>query len=142
MWLQKTILLQPRQRGVHSITKEIIQKLPELGIIKIGILHIFISHTSASLALNEDADPDVRHDLEYWLDDLVRENQACFKHTAEGPDDMPAHIKSVVTGSFLQLPVTNGSLALGTWQGIYLCEHRNHSFGRNLVLTLNGEPRE
>lgn len=139
MWYQTEISLKSRPRGFHLITHDIVSALPELKQVKVGLLHIFIKHTSASLSINENADPTVRIDFESYFNRLVPENLPYFEHTLEGPDDMPAHIKSSLLGNSLQIPVTNGRLNLGTWQGIYLSEHRNLGGGRKLVLTLNGE---
>lgn len=139
MWIQKKLLLPPRPRGFHVITNEVLSELPEIKEINIGILHIFIQHTSASIAINENADPSVRSDFEAHFNQMVPENQPYYRHTLEGPDDMPSHIKAALLGSELTIPIENGQLALGTWQGIYLCEHRNHGGSRNLVLTIQGE---
>ena len=138
MWTQKTIQLRARARGFHLITREIEQALPELADLSVGLLHVFIQHTSASLTINENADPTVRVDFEEVFSRLVPENQPYYKHNDEGPDDLPAHIKSSLLGPSLTIPVTNGKLALGTWQGIYLCEHRDYGGSRRLVLTLQG----
>ena len=138
MWTQKTIQLKARARGFHLITSEIEQALPELADLSVGLLHVFIQHTSASLTINENADPTVRVDFEEVFSRLVPENQPYYKHNDEGPDDLPAHIKSSLLGPSLTIPVTNGRLALGTWQGIYLCEHRDYGGSRRLVLTLQG----
>ena len=137
-WSQKTIRIGPYPRGFHLITREVISAVPELQDVRIGILQVFLQHTSASLTINENADPDVRTDMETALNRLVPENQP-FVHTIEGPDDMPAHIKSSLLGASLMIPVSAGALALGTWQGIYLCEHRNDATPRTLVLTLQGD---
>lgn len=137
-WTQKELTLRPRPRGFHIITHEVVQALPEIGTIDTGLLHIFILHTSASLAINENASPDVRGDLERHFNRTVPENAPDYRHTLEGPDDMPAHIKAVLLGSSLTIPVSRGRLRLGTWQGIYLCEHRNQGGARRLVLTLHG----
>ena len=139
MWIQKTISLSPHPRGFHLITNEIVESIPEMSQIKTGLLHLFIKHTSASLTINEDADPTVRTDFESHFNHLVPENQPYYKHTLEGPDDMPAHLKASLLGSSVSIPITKGKLALGTWQGIYLCEHRNHGGNRNLVVTIQGE---
>ena len=139
MWTQKTIQLKARARGFHLITRDIEQALPELADVSVGLLHVFIQHTSASLTINENADPTVRVDFEEVFSRLVPENQPYYKHNDEGPDDLPAHIKSSLLGPSLTIPVTNGRLALGTWQGIYLCEHRDYGGSRRLVLTLQGE---
>jgi secondary thiamine-phosphate synthase enzyme len=137
-WSQHKIALDARPRGVHLVTSEIAGKVPELRRLRIGLAHIFIRHTSASLTLNENASPDVRRDFETWLNAYVPEDFA-WTHTLEGPDDMPAHIKAALMGSSLTLPIAGGRLALGTWQGIYLCEHRDRGGPRSLLVTLNGE---
>jgi len=137
-WSQKTIRIGPYRRGFHLITREVISAIPELQDVRIGILQVFLQHTSASLTINENADPDVRADMETALNRLVPEDQP-FVHTVEGPDDMPAHVKSSLLGASLMIPVSAGALALGTWQGIYLCEHRNDATPRTLVLTLQGD---
>jgi secondary thiamine-phosphate synthase enzyme len=139
MWLQKEIKLKPKQRGFHLITDEILSQFPELVKIKIGLAHIFIKHTSASLTINENADPDVRTDMEAYFNKTVPENATYFKHTSEGLDDMTSHIKSSILGSSITVSITNGKLNLGTWQGIYLCEHRNNSYPRKIVITVYGE---
>ena len=139
MWIQKTISLSPHPRGFHLITNEIVESVPEMSQIKTGLLHLFIKHTSASLTINEDADPTVRTDFESHFNHLVPENQPYYKHTLEGPDDMPAHLKASLLGSSVSIPITKGKLALGTWQGIYLCEHRNHGGNRTLVATIQGK---
>ena len=139
MWIQKEISLNPKPRGFHLITNEIIQNIQEIGDISIGTMEIFIKHTSASLTINEDADPIVRDDFESHFNQIVPENAPYYKHTIEGPDDMPAHLKSSILGSSVTIPITNGTLNLGTWQGIYLCEHRNHGGSRSVVLTLTGK---
>ena len=136
---QKEIRLQSRSRGFHLITQEIERNLDDLKNIKVGQLQVFIKHTSASLTINENADPTVREDFRSHFDEMVPENQEYYRHTTEGSDDMPAHIKSSLTGPSLQIPITNGSLNMGTWQGIYLCEHRNSGGSRKLVLTIYGE---
>jgi secondary thiamine-phosphate synthase enzyme len=137
-WTQKIVSLPARRRGFHLITSEIVDALPELARIKTGLLHVFIQHTSASLTITENADADVRTDMEMALNEIAPEDLP-YIHTIEGPDDMPAHVKSSLMGSSVSIPVTNGRLALGTWQGICLCEHRNRASSRNLVLTLWGE---
>jgi secondary thiamine-phosphate synthase enzyme len=139
MWQQRLIQLEPRPRGFHLVTREVLGELPELGSIRIGLLHLLIQHTSASLTLNENASPDVRRDFESWFDRAVPERAPYWSHTLEGDDDMPAHIKSSLLGPSLTLPVSDGRLALGTWQGIYLCEHRNRAHQRSLVATLWGD---
>ena len=138
-WYQKIIRLSPRSRGFHVVTSEIVSQLPELGDISIGLAHFFIQHTSASLSINENVSPDVRSDMESHFNHMVPENAPYFTHIYEGSDDMPAHIKASILGSGLVIPITNGSLNLGTWQGIYLCEHRNRASGRRIVATLFGE---
>ena len=138
-WIQKEITLPPHPRGYHIITHLIKDKLDVLNNINVGIAHIFIKHTSASLTINEDADPTVRTDFETHFNEMVPENQPYYKHTMEGSDDMPAHLKSSILGSSIQIPITNGSLNLGIWQGIYLCEHRNNGGSRTLFLTAWGE---
>jgi len=138
MWLSRDLTLDPRPRGVHLVTGEVASAVPELRSLRTGLLHIHIAHTSASLTLNENASPDVRRDLETWMDAVIPERFA-WTHTLEGPDDMPAHVKASLMGPSLTLPVRDGRLALGTWQGIYLCEHRDRGGARRLVLTLNGE---
>jgi len=137
-WLQRTVELPKRARGFHLITQHILEALPELAEYRVGILHIFIQHTSASLTINENADPDVRDDLEATISTVVPENYP-YQHTIEGPDDMPAHVKASLLGSSLSVPIRDGQLALGTWQGVYLCEHRNNPHRRRLVLTIFGE---
>ncbi len=139
MWKQKTISITPKPRGIHLITAEALAQLPELAGYRVGLAHFFIRHTSASLGVNENADPDVRSDLESWLDTTVPEHAPYFRHTLEGPDDMPAHIKSALLGSSVTLPITDGRLQLGTWQGLYLGEHRTHGGSRRIVVTLQGE---
>lgn len=141
MWIQKEITLSQKPRGFHLITGEILKQLPEIKNISVGLLNIFIKHTSASLTINENADPDVRVDLESYFNRLAPENASYYSHTSEGADDMPAHIKSSLLGNSITVPIKNGMLNLGTWQGIYLCEHRNHGGSRKLVLTLNGDER-
>ena len=140
-WLQRPLRLPPHPRGFHLITRQVVEALPEIANFRLGTLHVFIQHTSASLSINENADPDVPYDLERSLNALASEDFP-YRHTCEGPDDMPAHVKSSLLGSSVWVPVTDGRLALGTWQGIYLCEHRNRGGARNLVLTLNGEMRD
>jgi secondary thiamine-phosphate synthase enzyme len=141
MWTQREIVLAARPRGFHLVTREVLDELPELRDVRVGLLHLLISHTSASLTLNENASPDVRRDFETWFGDAVPEGYEGWTHTLEGPDDMPAHIKASLLGPSLTLPVAGGRLALGTWQGIYLCEHRNRGGARSLVATLNGQSR-
>jgi secondary thiamine-phosphate synthase enzyme len=137
-WIQRSIELCARPQGFHLITREVVAALPELAHIGNGLLHVFIQHTSASLTINENADPDVPADLESSFSAIVPENFP-YRHTSEGPDDMPAHVKASLLGSSVTIPVANGSLCLGTWQGIYLCEHRRRGGGRRIVLTLYGE---
>ncbi|MFD1096577.1 secondary thiamine-phosphate synthase enzyme YjbQ [Salegentibacter chungangensis] len=136
---QQEVKLRARNRGFHLVTDEVLEGIPEITKIKTGFLQVFIKHTSAGLTINENADPTVREDFESHMNKMVPENQPYYKHTLEGPDDMPAHIKASLMGTSLNIPVTNGSLNLGTWQGIYLCEARNHGGARKLVLTLYGE---
>ncbi len=140
-WLQREIWLDPFPRGCHLVTQCIVEALPEVARVRIGLLHVFIRHTSASLSINEDADPDVPADLDRVLGTLAPEDFA-YRHTCEGPDDMPAHVKSSLLGSSLTIPIYEGRLRLGTWQGIYLCEHRRRASGRTLVLTVQGDFRE
>jgi secondary thiamine-phosphate synthase enzyme len=139
-WLQKQITLTPRSRGFHLITKEILESLPEIANVQVGLIHVFIRHTSASLTINENADSDVRRDLESSLNTLAPEDFP-YVHTLEGPDDMSAHVKASLMGSSVTIPIADGRLLLGTWQGVYLCEHRNQAAGRSIVLTLWGEQR-
>ncbi len=134
-WRQKQLVLQPRSRGFHLITAEVLAALPELATTKVGVLHVFIQHTSASLTINENADRDVRRDLERVFSSIAPEDFP-YDHTLEGPDDMPAHVKAALLGSSVSIPVRDGRLLLGTWQGIYLCEHRNAGGPRTLVITL------
>ena len=137
-WQQRELTLRPRRRGLHIITDEVASALADLKPVRVGLLHVFIQHTSASLTINENADSDVLRDMEAVLDDLVPEDFP-YQHTMEGPDDMPAHVKASLMGSSLTIPIRDGQLALGTWQGIYLCEHRNHASARRLTLTVHGE---
>jgi secondary thiamine-phosphate synthase enzyme len=141
MWHQTTIRLHSRPRGFHLVTRDVLAALPELGEVQVGLLHLFLQHTSASLAVNENADPDVRADLERWADRAVPEGAPYFEHTAEGADDMPAHVKGALFGPSITIPVREGRLVLGTWQGIYLGEHRDHGGSRSVVATLWGQPR-
>jgi secondary thiamine-phosphate synthase enzyme len=141
VWIQETIELRPRARGFHLVTSEIVDAVPDLGRIEVGIATVFMQHTSASLTLNENASPDVRRDFAAWFDRAVPDAADYFSHILEGPDDMPAHVKTSLTGSSLTIPVSRGSLALGTWQGIYLCEHRDNGGARRLVFTAFGEER-
>jgi secondary thiamine-phosphate synthase enzyme len=138
-WFQKQISLNARKRGFHLVTPEILSLLPEITSVRRGILHLFIQHTSASLTINENADPSVRSDLERHFNEIAPENAPYYTHDTEGPDDMPAHIKTSLLGSSLTIPVTDGSLNLGTWQGIYLCEHRDRGGSRNIIATIWGE---
>ena len=137
-WYQETLRLMPYPRGFHLVTREIVAVLPQLARIQVGLLHVFIQHTSASLTINENADPDVPEDLERSFNALAPEDFP-YLHTCEGPDDMPAHVKAAMLGNSVVVPVREGRLCLGTWQGIYLCEHRNRAGSRSLVLTLQGE---
>jgi secondary thiamine-phosphate synthase enzyme len=139
MWVQREITLREQPRGFHLITRAVLEALPEVGQLRAGLLHVFIRHTSASLTLNENASPDVRDDFEAYFNEAVPEDAPYWTHTIEGADDMPAHIKASILGPSLTLPVSNGRLALGTWQGIYLCEHRDRGGPRSLILTLSGE---
>ncbi len=138
-WFQKQIELKPRTRGFHLITQEVLKELPEIQNIKIGLAHLLLKHTSASLTLNENFDPDVRDDMERYFNNSVKENEPYFLHTSEGADDMPAHIKSSLLGNSLTIPISRGNFNLGTWQGIYLCEHRNHGGKRKLLITVQGD---
>lgn len=138
-WIQKELRLEPRARGFHLITREVENALPELRQFRIGLLHLFTKHTSASLSLNENASPDVRRDLEVFFNRLVPDGSMYFEHQIEGPDDMPAHVKASLLGSSVTMPIRDGCLALGTWQGIYLCEHRDSGGSRKLVATVFGE---
>ncbi len=140
MWIQRQIALRPRPRGFHLVGDQITSEMPEIGRLEMGLLHLLIQHTSASLALSENASPEVRADFETWFSDAVREDTSYWRHSLEGPDDMPAHVKSVLIGPSLTIPVSGGSPALGTWQGIYLCEHRDRPTPRRVVATLHGSP--
>jgi secondary thiamine-phosphate synthase enzyme len=140
MWAQRAITFDPRPRGFHLVTREVLSALPELAEMQVGMLTLLIQHTSASLALSENASPDVRRDFETWFNEAVPEGAGYWTHTLEGADDMPAHIKAALLGSTLTLPVNGGRLALGTWQGIYLCEHRDRGGPRTVVATAWGEP--
>ncbi len=142
MWIQRRIDFAPRPRGFHLITREVIEALPELRALRVGLLNLLIAHTSASLAAGEDASPQVREDLERWFSAAVPERSPLWTHTLEGSDDMPAHVKSALLGPSLTLPLSAGRLALGTWQGIYLCEHRDHGGPRSVVATAWGERAE
>ncbi len=139
IWMQKEIELRPRTRGFHLITGEILQQVAEVHEYEVGLVHIFIKHTSASLSLNENADPTVRQDMESHFNQMVPENAPYYVHTYEGADDMPAHIKAALLGSSVTVPISDGQLNLGTWQGIYLCEHRNRARSRRLVVTIVGQ---
>lgn len=139
MWHQKEITIGAKSRGFHIITDEVVNQLPKLKEINTGIAHIFIKHTSASLTINENADPSVRRDFASHFKRMVPEDMSLYEHTLEGPDDMTSHIKSSLLGHSVSIPITDGALNLGTWQGIYLCEHRNNGGQRKLVITLNGE---
>lgn len=138
MWIQKEIGLKPKERGFHLVTCEILGELPEIGNFRVGMMNLFILHTSASLTLNENADPDVRRDFETCFDRIIPE-EGGYLHSDEGMDDLPAHVKSSLLGSSVDIPISNGRLRLGAWQGIYLCEHRNHGGSRRIVVTLQGE---
>ncbi|XP_030240493.1 uncharacterized protein LOC108658106 [Drosophila navojoa] len=140
-WFQRKINLRPQHRGVHLVTEEILRQMPELMQFSVGLCHMQILHTSASLALNESWDPDVRDDMEMMLNKIVPEGLP-YRHSCEGPDDMPAHVKACFLGSSLTIPITDGKLSLGTWQGVWLCEHRDQAGSRKLVITLTGCPRE
>ena len=139
MWEQKRVRLKAKSRGFHLVTREVVQQLPELSKFRVGLAHLFIKHTSASITLNENADPSVRSDMEAHFNHFVPENQDYYRHTFEGSDDMPAHIKSSTVGSSISIPISGGSLALGTWQGIYLGEHRDCGGSRQIVVTLQGD---
>jgi secondary thiamine-phosphate synthase enzyme len=141
VWIQQQIELRARPRGFHLVTSEIVDAVPDLERLEVGIATLFIQHTSASLTVNENASPDVRRDFSAWFDRAVPDGADYFAHTLEGPDDMPAHIKTSLTGSSLTIPVSHGALALGTWQGIYLCEHRENGGPRRVVFTAFGEER-
>lgn len=139
MWIQKTLILNPRPRGFHLVTREITEQLPELGAVRVGLAHFFLQHTSASLTVNENADPDVRRDMDRQFQELVPDGAPFYTHVMEGDDDMPAHVKSSLLGVSLLLPIAQGRLKLGTWQGIYLGEHRERGGSRQIVVTVNGE---
>ncbi len=139
MWRQKVLHLQARPRGLHLVTEEIVRQLPELSQIQVGLLHVFLRHTSASLTLNENADPSVRTDFEYCLNRLVPEGDRAYAHITEGADDLPAHLKSSLLGQAVTIPITNGTLNLGVWQGVYLGEHRDQGGCRSVVVTIQGE---
>ena len=138
-WFQKTISLPAKARGFHLVSSEVIQALPEISQFQLGIAHLFIRHTSASITINENADPSVRTDFESHFNKMVPENAPYYIHTYEGSDDMPAHLKSSILGSSITIPITNGKFNMGTWQGIYLCEHRDYAGSRKITITLNGE---
>ena len=138
MWIQKEIDLEPRSRGFHIITDEVLCQFSEIQSIDIGLMNIFIKHSSASITINESADPTVRQDFEAYFSKAVPENEPYYKHTLEGPDDLPAHLKASILGSSLSIPISHGKLNLGIWQGIYLCEHRKYGGSRSLVITVNG----
>jgi len=139
MWMQKNISIKSISRGFHIITDQVTDQIPEIKTIKIGVLHLFIKHTSASLTINENADKTVRNDFEEHFNEMVPESQSYYQHKNEGPDDMPAHLKASILGSSISIPISNGHLNMGTWQGIYLCEHRNNAFQRKMVATIQGE---
>jgi len=139
MWIQKQIILKPHSRGFHLITADVLSRLPELKNINIGLLNVFLQHTSASLSINENADPTVRQDFENHFNRTVPEDHSSYLHRDEGPDDLPAHIKASLLGCSLNIPVSSGRLGMGIWQGIYLCEHRNHAGARHILATLQGE---
>ncbi|MDD5413014.1 MAG: secondary thiamine-phosphate synthase enzyme YjbQ [Methylobacter sp.] len=139
MWFQKEIRLKARNRGFHLVTEDILRQLPEVEKVSVGILNVFIKHTSASLTVNENADPTVRQDFESFFSRAVPEDEPYYKHRYEGSDDLPSHLKGSILGCSLNIPITDGQLNLGIWQGIYLCEHRNYGGSRELVLTLQGE---
>jgi len=138
-WIQRRLTLAPKPRGFHLVTEEVLDELPEIRDVQVGILHVFLQHTSASLTINENAAPAVRSDMERHFNEMVPENQPYYQHTVEGPDDMPAHIKASMLDTSLSVPVRNGEPGFGTWQGIYLNEHRNNGGARSLLLTLRGE---
>ncbi|WP_102798790.1 secondary thiamine-phosphate synthase enzyme YjbQ [Bowmanella denitrificans] len=138
-WHQQNIKLRPKPRGFHLVTSEVLEQLTIVRHCQIGLLHLFIQHTSASLTVNENADPTVRDDFERHFNQMVPENAPYYEHTYEGADDMPAHLKASILGTSLSLPISNGRLALGTWQGIYLCEHRNQGGSRRLLATIQGQ---
>ena len=140
-WIQRRITLAARPRGFHLVTDEIIRQVPELQTFTVGVAHVFIQHTSASLTINENASPDVRSDFEQHFNRMVPENAPYYRHTLEGPDDMPAHLKASLLGFSVSIPVADGRLVLGTWQGLYLGEHRNHGGPRRVVVTIHGETR-
>ncbi len=139
MWQQRTVSLRPRSRGFHLVTDELLAALPELAQLRVGLLHLWLQHTSASLSVNENADPAVRRDFERFFNRLVPQGEGGYEHDDEGPDDLPAHFKASLLGCQLQLPIQNGRLALGSWQGIYLGEHRDHGGARRVLATWHGE---
>lgn len=139
MWIQKEITIKAKSRGFHLITDELLAQLPELRKLNIGLMNLFIKHTSASLTINENADPSVRTDMEAHFNVIAPENASYYEHIYEGPDDMPAHIKASLLGASQSLPISNGKLNIGIWQGVYLCEHRDHGGPRKIVVTLQGE---
>lgn len=139
MWQQRTVSLRPRSRGFHLVTDELLAALPELAQLRVGLLHLWLQHTSASLSVNENADPAVRRDFERFFNHLVPQGEGGYEHDDEGPDDLPAHFKASLLGCQLQLPIQNGRLALGSWQGIYLGEHRDHGGARRVLATWHGE---
>jgi secondary thiamine-phosphate synthase enzyme len=139
MWVQRAVTLEARPRGFHLVTREIVEAVPELGDLRVGMVQVFIRHTSASLTLNENASPDVRRDFESWFNEAVPARAPYWTHTLEGDDDMPAHLKASLLGPSVTIPVADGRLRLGTWQGIYLCEHRDRGGPRSLVVTAWGE---
>ena len=141
MWIQQTVRLPAVRRGFHLITREILQAVPEIKSVRVGWMQVFIQHTSASLTINENADPDVRVDFETAMNHAVPEKLS-YVHTLEGPDDMPAHVKASMLGASVMIPISEGRLLLGTWQGIYLCEHRNRGGGRTVVVTIQGDANE
>uniref|UniRef100_A0A914UMR8 Uncharacterized protein n=1 Tax=Plectus sambesii TaxID=2011161 RepID=A0A914UMR8_9BILA len=142
VWFQRIVGLKKQKRGCHLITDELVKAVPELKNVSIGVMHLCIQHTSASICLNENADPSVRTDTEMALNHIVPEKGLPYEHTMEGPDDMPAHLKTALIGSTLTVPITNGTLNLGTWQGLWLCEHRNRADSRKIVVTIQGAPKE
>lgn len=141
MWFQKELILDAKPRGLHLITQEIVEQLPELTRISVGLIHLFSKHTSASLTINENVDPSVREDMFVFLQKLVPENESYYTHTLEGSDDMPSHIKTSIIGNNITVPITNGRLHLGTWQGIYLGEHRDYGGQRHIVVTIQGQQK-
>ena len=142
MWHQSEIRLRPRARGFHRITDEIVAALPAMRTVEVGLLHLFLQHTSASLTINENADPTVRQDFERWFNQAVPDGAPYFRHVDEGSEDMPAHVKNSLLGCEITLPIGGGRLRLGTWQGIYLCEHRDEAAARHIVATIRGKPIE